>query len=178
MQKLYLGGDTDQQRPFHTVSWSFICKPKALGVLVLRSMRTLNSACFMKAGWKLCSNKDGLWASIIRSKYRCRPYIIPKIQSSRAGSNFWHGICYSWDQVQQNITCRLGDGKKKLSSGMITGFRVMIVYVIWYWFPCLLVNPLSPCLTILIPGKVGILSSLPFSFLLLSLIVSVVWMGP
>lgn len=66
----------------------------------------------MKAGWSLCHQKNELWASVIRSKYKCGSDIIPRIQRNRAGSNFWRGVCKSWEQVQQNFTWRLGDGKR------------------------------------------------------------------
>lgn len=108
----FVWGDSDQQRHYHTVAWESICQPKRLGGLGLRSMRDINSACMIKAGWKLCNQKDDLWVSIVRSKYKCGSDLVPKIQVNRPGSNFWRGVCQSWEHVQNNMTWKIGDGNR------------------------------------------------------------------
>lgn len=37
----------------------------------------------MKIGWGLITNKDALWAKVVRGKYRCGDDLIPTIDKRR-----------------------------------------------------------------------------------------------
>lgn len=52
------------------ISWDIACKPKNLGGLGIKIWGDFNQALLGKWRWRLCSNDNGLWARIIRSKYR------------------------------------------------------------------------------------------------------------
>lgn len=63
----------------------------------------------MKAGWQLMTRREDLWVKVIRAKYCCGGDLVPRIDSGRAGSNFWKGIKQSWNNVEANITWRIGN---------------------------------------------------------------------
>lgn len=106
-----LFGETLNIRDIFIWSHGRIYRPKSIGGLGLRSMRTLNAACMMKAGWSLCNCRNDMWDKVICTKYRCGVDIIPKVQAKRDSSKFWRRVCNSWEQVQENLTWRLGKGK-------------------------------------------------------------------
>lgn len=108
----FIWGDTEAQRKIHLVAWDDLCIPKSHGGLGLIDMRKVNKASAMKAGWRLCTRRDDMWVQVVRSKYRCRNDLIPRIQGNRPGSNFWQGICKSWNEVQSNLVWRVGDGNR------------------------------------------------------------------
>lgn len=76
----------------------------------LRTARNINHVSLMKAGWHMISRRDDMWVEVIRSKYRCGHGSIPKINTSLSGSNFWRGICHSWDMVRDNVVWRVRSG--------------------------------------------------------------------
>ena len=51
----------------------------------------------LRANWQFCQMEAPIWASILRNKYRCGADSFPTVDSKRAGSNFWRGICFTWD---------------------------------------------------------------------------------
>lgn len=85
---------------------------KNLGGLGLREMRKINQTSMIKAGWRSCTRRDGMWVKLIRAKYRCGNDIIPTIQRNKPGSNFWQGLCKNWNDFQNNLFRRVGDGKR------------------------------------------------------------------
>lgn len=106
----FVWGDTESQRHVHLASWDSICTPRKFGGLGLRSARNINTAFMMKIGWNLCVRKDAMWVRILRSKYKCGTNSIPRVQTSKPGSNMWRGICRNWNLVKENLAWRIGDG--------------------------------------------------------------------
>lgn len=94
----------------HLVSWEKVCRPKHYGGLGLRKARDVNLAFMVRAGWRLCTQQDTLWTSVIRKKYKCGDKRIPEVNISKPGSNFWRGICSAWSLVQDNTMWRIGNG--------------------------------------------------------------------
>lgn len=107
----FIWGDSESQRHIHLASWSSICIPKKNGGLGLRTARDINTTFMMKAGWSLCSRKSDMWVKIIRSKYKCGTELVPRINTSRQGSNLWRGICKNWNHVNANLVWRVGNGE-------------------------------------------------------------------
>lgn len=62
-------GSDPESRKCHLISWDTICAPKEDGGLGFRSLRLVNAAFMMKLRWALLSNKDALWAQVLRFKY-------------------------------------------------------------------------------------------------------------
>jgi hypothetical protein len=56
------------QRKFHMVNWTTMCKPKDQGGLGILNTKLMNIALMMKWVWKLYQNEQGLWAELIRAK--------------------------------------------------------------------------------------------------------------
>lgn len=108
----FLWGDSNEGKRVHLVNWNRVCTPKDWGGLGLRSARDINQTALMKAGWNLIDGRDDLWVRTIRAKYKCGGDLVPRINRMRAGSNFWRGVCHSWNEVEKNISWRIGDGKK------------------------------------------------------------------
>lgn len=69
-------------------------------------------AYMMKAGWALISNQNALWVQVIRNKYKCRDDQIPQVIEKRSSSNFWRGLCKTWEHVLNNLIWRVGTGDK------------------------------------------------------------------
>ncbi|KAF7822242.1 ribonuclease H [Senna tora] len=63
-------------------------------------------------GWGLVNQKDGLWARVLRAKYKCGDDLIPKVGRIASASRLWNGIADSWKYVQDGMVWRLGDGKR------------------------------------------------------------------
>ncbi|GAU42820.1 hypothetical protein TSUD_185780 [Trifolium subterraneum] len=90
LAKSFIWGDTEENKKMHLISWDKICAPKKEGGLRMRHAHNVNSAFMMCAGWNLCSKPESLWVSVIRSKYKCGPDLMPIISKERKGSNLWN----------------------------------------------------------------------------------------
>lgn len=106
----FLWGDIGSNSHIHLVNWVKVCRPKAWGGLGLRSARNINQASLMKAGWHLLDRRKDLWVEVIKAKYKCGSSLVPCVQKKRAGSNFWRGICHTWDKLQENVCWQVGNG--------------------------------------------------------------------
>lgn len=106
----FVWGEVDGSKWMHMVNWRRICSTKLWGGLGLRMTRDMNQAAMMKAGWNLISNRDEIRAEVIRTKYRCGRSLIPNIDPTKPGSNFWQGLCHSWKRVESKIIWRVGSG--------------------------------------------------------------------
>lgn len=70
----------------------------------------MNETSMIKAGWNLISQRDEMWAEVIRTKYKCGRGIIPSIDDTLAWRNFWRGVCHAWKGVARNIIWKVGTG--------------------------------------------------------------------
>lgn len=114
----------------HLVIWQRLCTPKAWGGLGLRSATQMNQASLRKAGWQLIGQREDMWAKVIRSKYKCGRDVVPNIQPSIPGSNFWQGICQAWKHVETNLTWRM-ESRKQVNcwnDSWITGGTKLVDY--------------------------------------------------
>ena len=57
------------ERKRYLMAWETVMKEKENGGLGLRSIRQLNSAYFMKLGWRLVTEPKSLWAKLLKMKY-------------------------------------------------------------------------------------------------------------
>jgi len=65
----FVWGSNETKNKIHLVSWEKLCSSKEEGGLGLRSMGLMNKALMARMGWKLVTDPDSLWASILGSKY-------------------------------------------------------------------------------------------------------------
>ncbi|XP_025679132.1 uncharacterized protein [Arachis hypogaea] len=108
----FLWGDTEQTKKVHILSWDKINKPKVSGGLGLRHAKDVNHSFMMKLGWGLIANKDSLWARVLRSKYKCRSDILPRVNRKSSMSNLWKEIVSAWHDIERNSIWRIGDGSQ------------------------------------------------------------------
>ncbi|KAL0012521.1 hypothetical protein SO802_007629 [Lithocarpus litseifolius] len=65
----FLGGSSDSSKRTHWVGWHKVTKAKAQGGLGIQSARGRNQALLAKLNWRFRTEKDALWAKVLRSKY-------------------------------------------------------------------------------------------------------------
>ncbi|KAK4275693.1 hypothetical protein QN277_018732 [Acacia crassicarpa] len=97
----FLWGSTLEKRKTHLVDWDTVCKPKKNGGLGLKHLHRQNQAYMMKLGWNMMKRRDDLWVKVLRSKYKCGEDLVPRINTTRLGSNAWSGIKKSWEAVME-----------------------------------------------------------------------------
>ncbi|XP_054801529.1 uncharacterized protein LOC129305554 [Prosopis cineraria] len=99
----FLWGSTGERKKIHLVAWDEVCRPKRNGGLGLRHTHLQNKAFMMKAGWGFIHNKEALWARVIISKYKCGRELIPQVNRTHPGSQFWKGLRNNWEKVQVGV---------------------------------------------------------------------------
>lgn len=62
-------------------------------------------SCFLLIGF--CVTKTLLWSTIIRRKYGYGSSGIPIVNTKRPNSNFWRGLCATWETFCKNLTWRV-----------------------------------------------------------------------
>ncbi|MCI10341.1 RNA-directed DNA polymerase (Reverse transcriptase), partial [Trifolium medium] len=73
-----------------------ICKPKVEGGLGIRDLRVVNKSLLAKWRWKLLTNDDELWKSVIIAKYGVRPMGHVRLDDVAFGSmcsSWWRDLC-------------------------------------------------------------------------------------
>ena len=58
-----------EAKGFPLVAWDEVCRPKSEGGLGIRRNEDVNKATITKLGWRILTDKDSLWARIMRDKY-------------------------------------------------------------------------------------------------------------
>ncbi|XP_061361234.1 uncharacterized protein LOC133305091 [Gastrolobium bilobum] len=107
----FIWGSTRDKRGTHLVKWERMCSAKQLGGVRLRDLRKFNQAFNTKVGFGLLTNKDALWARVLRNKYKLEDGLTPQISKSGSTSNIWRGICASWDNVLEGTRISIGNGR-------------------------------------------------------------------
>ena len=70
-------------RKLHTISWDKIKRPRKEGGLCLTAAKPKNLALLAKLNWRMKTEKDQLWAKVLRLKYA---------NPNRCYSGTWVGI--------------------------------------------------------------------------------------
>lgn len=85
--KSFIWGDSDSNKKMqYLVSRDKVCKPKQYGGI--GKAGDVNLAYMTRAGWRLCTQRDALWSSVIREKYKCGDQVVPIVDTTKQGSNF------------------------------------------------------------------------------------------
>lgn len=66
----FVWGSTKDHRRIHLVSWTDLCAPKAKGGLGIRNARSANLTVLSKLSWRMFTQPEQLWASVMIHKYR------------------------------------------------------------------------------------------------------------
>ncbi|OVA20888.1 Protein kinase domain [Macleaya cordata] len=91
-------------------AWASFCKPKHQSGLGLRDLNLLNLSLISKLGWRLLTDVNSLWATILKEKYfpQCHPLNSkPKTNSSW----FWKGICKGLEHINKYSVWEIRDGE-------------------------------------------------------------------
>lgn len=83
----FIWRSTADNRKCHLISWSKICTPKEEGGLGLRDLRSINKVYMMKLAWSLVADSDKLWVKVMKAKYNCGVFPMPKVASRSSCSN-------------------------------------------------------------------------------------------
>ncbi|MCH83014.1 LINE-1 reverse transcriptase like [Trifolium medium] len=67
--KKFLWGGSEESRKIHWLKWDRVCKPKESGGLGLRDLKLFNLALLGKWGWRLKSETNSLWHSVLTQRY-------------------------------------------------------------------------------------------------------------
>jgi len=109
--RCFLWGGTNNVRKIHLANWNSVTKPKELGGLGLRAMRSLNSAQLAKLGWRLCNETESFWSRVLRAKY-CRGRCgFDTISARTADSPTWRGIAENVDILCKGSGIAIGNGR-------------------------------------------------------------------
>ena len=100
--------NTDKGLPL--IAWDRVCKPKESGGLGLRKTAAVNKAFQCKLAWKIVTNQNGIWVSIMRDKYLKQQEFFDT-HSKHSDWVVWRNIIRCKDLICQGIIWRLGDGK-------------------------------------------------------------------
>lgn len=107
----FIWGSSSEVRCCHLISWETICSPKEEGGLGFRSLHLVNALYMMKLGWELMTNKEALWAQVLRFKYHCGNLLIPVMRCGAQASHIWRGITKYWPQVESGISWVIQKGQ-------------------------------------------------------------------
>lgn len=56
------------------------------------------------------ANPDKLWVRVIRAKYNCGPFSLPKVSPRSNCSNLWRTLTSNWPEVEDNIYWSVSNG--------------------------------------------------------------------
>lgn len=107
----FIWGSTEAKKKIHLIAWDNLCKPKENGGLGLRSMSKSNISFMAKMGWKLLTEPESLWASVLRGKFIQQTHFFDS-QSSPQASYTWKSIQKGKELLKKGTRWAIGDGKQ------------------------------------------------------------------
>ncbi|CAL1355748.1 unnamed protein product [Linum trigynum] len=88
----FLWGESEGKKKLHLVGWAQLTQPKDKGGLGIRPAREVNLAMLAKCGWRLMTEKQTLWAQLMRSKYGKDRANLDLIKPKKGSSFTWNSI--------------------------------------------------------------------------------------
>uniref|UniRef100_A0A803Q9D0 Reverse transcriptase domain-containing protein n=1 Tax=Cannabis sativa TaxID=3483 RepID=A0A803Q9D0_CANSA len=102
-------GDNEKRNSIHTISWSSLCKSKFKGGLGIRRIKDFNSSLLLKWGWKLITDPQNLWCSIMNEKY-LKGRNLFDVEKKGTESMLWKAILKSRPLLKEGLCRKIGDG--------------------------------------------------------------------
>lgn len=102
-------GETNDTRKIHAVAWETITKPKQCGGVGLRDLNVLNDVCLMKLAWKLYTNSNNLWCTVMKKKYNISE-AADCLKVRAMDSSLWKSIAGTIQTMLETGKWILGDG--------------------------------------------------------------------
>ncbi len=98
---------------FHClVNWNQICRPKNLGGLGVRNIRTMNEAFLMKNLWKFYCTDSLPWVRLIKAPHYKRITLSSGRKPPTVCAPFWRGILRTSAPFHTSLCYTLGDGAR------------------------------------------------------------------
>lgn len=93
-------GSSTGQRKQHLLNWKKVYRSKSEGGLGVRSAPEMNKALLAKMGWRLFHDRESLWATIFRSKYKVQDvHDVSWLQPKGTWSSTWRSVCLGFREV-------------------------------------------------------------------------------
>lgn len=65
----------------------------------------------MKLVWTMISHPDKLWVRIMKAKYSCGPFSIPKFNIKSSSTSTWRAMANAWEDVKNNVIWVINNGQ-------------------------------------------------------------------
>ena len=110
VRRFVWGGNAESNR-VHLLSWDTLQRPRKEGGIELRSARQSNAAFLTKLGWRMLTEPNSLWSSVLRHKY-CRGRCdIDMFQPTSNMSNVWKEITDNAAWLKKGSAVAIGNGQ-------------------------------------------------------------------
>ena len=104
----FLWGSSDSSKRMHWVGWHKVTKAKDQGGLGIQSARGRNQALLTKLNWRFRTEKDALWAKVLRSKYCNNRRLHARASDKLPCSRVWKAIQKGSEVFHKGIQWILG----------------------------------------------------------------------
>ncbi|OVA12346.1 hypothetical protein BVC80_1799g40 [Macleaya cordata] len=133
IQRDFWWGKFEGPKGLYLKAWSSLCKPIKLGGLGFRDSSIDNKAQLSRIGWRLSTNPNSLWASILKAKYfpNCSPL---SNSIKKSGSWIWACIRKGLPLVKTHSTWEVGHCSPFISLPTPSSFLEWISS--WFTPPC------------------------------------------
>ena len=102
----------NENKVFSLVAWDDVCRPKPKGGLGIRKSNDVNNAPIVKLGWRILTNKDSIWARIMRDKY-VKDNNFFRIEKKNGDFIVWKEIINHRKYIGANLKWCIGDDTKE-----------------------------------------------------------------
>ena len=99
----FLWGSSDSSKRTHWVGWHKVTKAKEQGGLGIQSARGRNQALLAKLNWRFRTEKDAVWAKVLRSKYCTSHRLHARAKDKLPCSRVWKAIQKGSDVFHKGI---------------------------------------------------------------------------
>ena len=109
VRRFWWTAEMEKKHYLSLLNWDSLCKPLHQGGLGFRKFEDVNRALLARIGWKLASNPEGHFASILKAKYFPNCNFLNSQQVS-SPSPSWRDIQSSRNLILNHSTFMVGDG--------------------------------------------------------------------
>lgn len=104
-------GSEGGKNKLHWKNWKAMCKPKGIGGMGFRNLRSFNKALLVKQVWRIIKNPDSLVARVLKARY----FKYHDIMESPLGSNpsfIWRSLLWSRSLLAKGLSWWVGNGEQ------------------------------------------------------------------
>jgi len=112
-RRTFLWSGNALKKKYHLVRWETICKSKKKGGLGIKNIRKMNVSLLCKWWWKL-ENEDGLWQSIVKTKYMSNNQLIGSVKHRVDDSPIWSDLLKIRPVYLKGRSTKVRNGKSTL----------------------------------------------------------------